>query len=200
MTMMKAFCAALVLTLAGSGLAATAAEPAASTHRYLIERTFPAGAIDGVDAATKQKVNSNNRSLAVNWEKSYANADKTKTYCVYTGPSEDAVRKAAKLNGLPVDVVTDISADIKAEPRGAVQQIAAGNHRYLVKRHGAASVRHADDRKYGVSLLTSYGTADKQASYWVYEAPNFSAVESAAKASGAPFESIVEIPETVYPY
>jgi hypothetical protein len=34
----------------------------------------------------------------------------------------------------------------------------------------------------------------------VYEAPTFSAVESAAKASNAPFESIVEIPVTVYPY
>jgi hypothetical protein len=201
---MKAFFAAMVLTIAltmvGADLAATAGESAAGTHRYLIERTFPAGALDGVDAAAKRKVNSNNKSLQVNWEKSYANADKTKTYCVYTGPSESAVRQAATLNGLPVDVVTEIPADIKAEPRGAVQQIAAGNHRYLVKRHGSASVRGDSDQKYGVSLLTSYGTADKQASYWVYQAPNFSAVESAAKASGAPFESIVEIPETLYPY
>ena len=197
---MESFCAATVLTMAVSSLVAIAGEPAASTHRYLIERTFPAGALDGVDATAKQKVNSNNKALNVNWEKSYANADKTKTYCVYTGPTEDAVRQAAKLNGLPVDVVTEIPGDIKAEPRGAVQQIAAGNHRYLVKRHGAASVRGDSDQKYGVTLLTSYGTADKQASYWVYQAPNFSAVESAAKASGAPFESIVEIPETLYPY
>ena len=100
----------------------------------------------------------------------------------------------------PVDVVTEIPSDIKAEPRGAVQKIAGGNHRFLVKRHGAAAVRGDSDRKFGVSLLTSYGTADKAASYWVYEAPSFSAVESAAKASGAPFESIVEIPETLYPY
>src|SRR5262245_25044324 len=198
--MMKAFRAITACTLAGASLAAGAAEPATATHRYLIERTFPAGALDGVDAAVKQKVNANNKSLDVNWEKSYANADKTKTYCVYTGPSEKAVRDAARLNGLPVDVVTEIPSDIKAEPRGAVQKISTGNHRYLVKRHGAASVRGESDAKFGVSLLTSYGTADKLASYWVYEAPNFSAVESAAKASGAPFESIVEIPETLYPY
>jgi hypothetical protein len=68
----------------------------AGTHRYLIERTFPAGALDGVDAAAKQKVNSNNKSLDVTWQKSYANADKTKTYCVYTGPSEKAVRDARR--------------------------------------------------------------------------------------------------------
>jgi uncharacterized protein DUF4242 len=199
MTMRKSILAVTAL-MAGASLTALATEPAAPAHRYLIERTFPAGAIDGVDAATKQKVNSNNKTLDVNWEKSYANADKTKTYCVYTGPSEDAVRKAAKLNGLPVDVVTEIPADLKPEPRGAVQRISTGNHRFLVKRHGAASVRGEGDHNYGVTLLTSYGTADKLASYWVYEAPSFSAVESAAKASGAPFESIVEIPETVYPY
>jgi len=198
--MMKAMCAATAMLIAGASMTAAATEPAASAHRYLIERTFPAGALDGVDAATKQKVNSNNQALAVNWEKSYANADKTKTYCVYTAPNAQSVRDAAKLNGLPVDVVTEIPSDIKAEPRGAVQQIASGNRRFLVKRHGAATVRGDNDAKFGVSLLTSYGTADQLASYWVYQAPSFSAVESAAKASGAPFESIVEIPETLYPY
>ena len=171
-----------------------------ATHRYLIQRTFPAGALDGVNADVKKTVNDNNKTLGVTWEHSYANADKTKTYCVYTAPNAQSVRDAAKLNGLPVDVVTEIPSDIKAEPSGAVQKISTGNHRYLVKRHGAAVVRGDNDGKYGVSLLTSYGTADKLASYWVYQAPDFSAVESAAKASGAPFESIVEIPETLYPY
>ena len=198
--MLKVICAATALLVAGSSLAGPQDEAKAGAHRYLIERTFPAGALDGVDAAAKQKVNSNNKSLDVTWQKSYANADKTKTYCVYTGPSEKAVRDAATLNGLPVDVVTEIPSDIKAEPRGAVQQIASGNRRFLVKRHGAATVRGDNDAKFGVSLLTSYGTADQLASYWVYQAPSFSAVESAAKASGAPFESIVEIPETLYPY
>ena len=198
--MMKAFCALTAMTMASSTFAGSAAEPAQPTHRYMIERTFPPGALDGVDAAAKKKVNENNATLNVTWEKSYANADKTKTYCVYTAPNAQSVRDAAKLNGLPVDVVTEIPSDIKAEPRGAVQQIAGGNRRFLVKRHGAATVRGDSDAKFGVSLLTSYGTADQLASYWVYQAPSFSAVESAAKASGAPFESIVEIPETLYPY
>jgi hypothetical protein len=197
MTMMKAFCAATTLAAATSALAA---DPAASTHRYLIERTFPAGALDGVDAAAKQKVNANNKTLDVTWEKSYVDAGKTKTYCVYTGPSETAVREAAKMNGLPVDVVTEIPADIKAESRGAVHKIAQGNHRYLVKRAGFAAVRADGDAKFGVKLLTSYATADQLGSYWVYEAPSRAAVESAAQAGNAPFESIAEIPETLYPY
>jgi hypothetical protein len=119
MTMMKAFCAVTALTIAGSSAAASAEEPSQASHRYLIERTFPPGALDGVDAAAKKKVNENNATVDVIWEKSYANADKTKLYCVYDGPSENAVREAAKLNGLPVDNVTEIPADIKAEPRGA---------------------------------------------------------------------------------
>jgi hypothetical protein len=146
-------------------------------------------------------VNANNKTLDVNWEKSYANADKTKTYCVYTAPNAQSVRDAAKLNGLPVDVVTEIPSDIKAEP---TRCRAADRGRQPSFPGASATARPTcavtTTRKFGVSLLTSYGTADKLASYWVYQAPSFSAVESAAKASGAPFESIVEIPETLYPY
>ena len=194
--MMKAFCAVSALMIGGVSLAA---DPEPATHRYLIERTFPAGALDGVDAAAKKKVNANNATKNVTWEKSYANANKTKTYCVYDGPSEAAVREAAKLNGLPVDNVVEIPADLKAEPRGAVQRIAAGNHRYLVKRSGSGASMPGSDAKFGVTLITSYATADRKDSYSVYEAPSYGAVESAAKAAGAPFESIAEIPETLYP-
>jgi hypothetical protein len=87
---------------------AAGAQSSPTTHRYLIERTFPAGALEGLDAATKAKVNSNNASVGVKWIQSYANADKTKTFCVYEGPSEAAVRKAAELNKLPVDSVMEV--------------------------------------------------------------------------------------------
>ena len=102
-------------------VAAFAAEPAKTAadsqtapkvHRYLIERTFPAGALEGLDAATKEKVNSNNASVGVRWVQSYANAAKTKTYCIYEGPNEAAVRKAAQLNKLPVDSVTEVPVDL----------------------------------------------------------------------------------------
>jgi hypothetical protein len=183
---------------AGPGIAA-AADRVPANHRYLIERTFPAGALDGVDAAAKQKVNDNNASLGVNWEKSYVNGGKTKTHCIYSGPSEQAVREAARLNGLPVDSITEIPEDILAEPMGAVHNIGQGHHRFLVRRVGNLKFRGDQDARFGVKLLTSYATADKSSSFWVYEAPDFAAVEKAAKASGAPFESIAEIPETLYP-
>lgn len=116
---MKALIAIVPVLMAARALAGDAAstetaagDPAAATHRYLIERTFPAGALDGLDAATKAKVNANNASVGVSWVKSFANADRTKTYCVYEGPSEDAIRQAAALNNLPVDSVTEVPVDL----------------------------------------------------------------------------------------
>jgi len=83
-------------------------KPMPAPKRYLIQRTFPAGALDGVNAEVKKTVNDNNKEVGVTWEHSYANADKTKTFCIYTGPSEAAVREAAKRNNLPIDSVTEI--------------------------------------------------------------------------------------------
>jgi hypothetical protein len=80
----------------------------AATHRYLIERTFPAGALDGLNAEGKAKINSTNAKYGVRWVTSYANAKKTKTYCIYEAPNEAAVRKAAEANSIPVDTVTEV--------------------------------------------------------------------------------------------
>lgn len=80
----------------------------AAKRRYMIQRTFPAGALDGVTAEVKKVVNANNSQLGVVWEHSYTNSDKTKTFCVYSAPNEAAVREAARVNKLPVDVVTEI--------------------------------------------------------------------------------------------
>ena len=86
----------------------SATQPKPAVHRYLIERTFPPDALKGLDADTKKKVNSNNATVGVRWVESYANAAKTKTFCVYEGPNEAAIRKAAELNGLPVDSITEV--------------------------------------------------------------------------------------------
>jgi len=82
-------------------------------RRFMITRTFPAGALDGVNATVKKQVNDNNKMLNVTWHHSYVNADKTKTFCVYSGPSEDSVREAARRNGLPVDTVTEIPTTLQ---------------------------------------------------------------------------------------
>ncbi len=202
---MKAALSAAALALASPTLAD---ESRPATHRYLIERTFPQGALDGVDAAAKKQVNDNNSKLDVIWEKSYASADQTKTWCVYTGPSEQAVRDAAQLNGLPVDSVVEIPADIAPEPKGQVHTLAAGNQRFLVVRDapvasfaGAALKKLQDaEAVHGVKLLTSYAAADAMRSFWIYEAPSRAALEQAARQGGSPATTISEAPETLLPY
>ncbi len=117
---MKSLIAVLAILSAGSAFAADApmqSGESAGNHRYMVERTFPTGALAGLDAATKDKVNATNAKFGVKWEMSYANADKTKTYCVYDGPSEAAVREAAKANGIPVDSVMEVPVTL--EPKGA---------------------------------------------------------------------------------
>ena len=111
---MKTLITMLGSLLVGAALVAGAqstpptADSDGAAHRYLVERTFAPGALDGLDTALKAKVNTNNARFGVNWLMSYANATKTRTYCVYEAPNEDAIRKAAKVNGLPVDSITGV--------------------------------------------------------------------------------------------
>ena len=79
--------------------------------RYIVERTFPDGlAIPMTDqgAAVCLTVVGNNLQDNVTWVHSYVTKDKKKTFCVYDAPSPEAIRKAAKTNGLPVDEITQV--------------------------------------------------------------------------------------------
>jgi predicted amidohydrolase YtcJ len=78
----------------------------------MVERTFPDGLhiptnTDGSQACLT--VVGKNASSGVTWVHSYVTADKKKTFCIYDGPNEAAIREAAKQNGLPVDSVTAVS-------------------------------------------------------------------------------------------
>lgn len=77
--------------------------------RYIVERTFPEGLeipVNAEGAATCLNVVGRNADFDVTWVHSYVSEDKRKTFCVYDGPSPEAVRRAADANGLPVDRVT----------------------------------------------------------------------------------------------
>jgi len=80
--------------------------------RYMVERTFPDGLAIPVNeqgAATCLLVVDNNAQDGVTWVHSYVTGDKHKTFCIYDGPTPDAVRSAARRNGLPVDRITPVS-------------------------------------------------------------------------------------------
>jgi hypothetical protein len=82
--------------------------PAKGMHRYMVVRTFPAGALDGLDAKAKKSVNACNSTKGVKWVYSYANADKTKTFCIYEGPNEKAIQDAAAGNKIPIDYIVEV--------------------------------------------------------------------------------------------
>jgi len=80
--------------------------------RYMVERTFPGGLhIPTTDSGAQAclTVVDKNGTNGVTWVHSYVSADKTKTFCIYDGPSEDAIRESAQASGLPVDSITQVS-------------------------------------------------------------------------------------------
>ncbi len=80
--------------------------------RYMVERSFPAGleipsTTDGLKACLG--VVENNATEQVTWVHSYVTDDHQKTFCVYDGPSPEAIRRAATLSELPIDSISEIS-------------------------------------------------------------------------------------------
>jgi hypothetical protein len=79
--------------------------------RYMVERTFR----DGLSIPLNEEganicltVVGNNSIDSVSWVHSYVTPDKGKTFCIYDGPSPEAIRRAAERNGLPVDRITEV--------------------------------------------------------------------------------------------
>ena len=80
--------------------------------RYIVERTFPAGLripVNDQGAQAMGSVVQNNAKKGVFWVHSYVSEDLRKTFCVYDGPSPDAILEVAGMNNLPVDRVSQVS-------------------------------------------------------------------------------------------
>ena len=78
---------------------------------YLVERTFPRGlAIPANASGVKACLNvvDGNAGHQVTWVHSYVTPDREKTFCIYDGPSPEAIKAAAGTNGLPIDSVTEV--------------------------------------------------------------------------------------------
>jgi hypothetical protein len=79
--------------------------------RYMVERTFPDGLgipADSDGARACLSVVDNNADAGVTWLHSYVTEDKRKTFCIYDGPSPEAIRQTAARNGLPVDTIVPV--------------------------------------------------------------------------------------------
>ena len=79
--------------------------------RYMVERGFPAGLnipVTEEGARACGGVVERNAELGVTWVHSYVSDDHRKTFCVYDGPSPEAIRKAAARSELPVERITEV--------------------------------------------------------------------------------------------
>jgi hypothetical protein len=79
--------------------------------RYLVQRTFADGLALPTDDNGVQAVASvvaTNADQGVTWVHSYVSDDRHKTFCIYDGPSPEAIRQVAMRNALPVDTITEV--------------------------------------------------------------------------------------------
>jgi Protein of unknown function (DUF4242) len=79
--------------------------------RYIVERAFRDGLGVSAGAARAQwslAVVERNADAGVTWLHSYVSEDRRKMFCVYDGPSPEAIRKSAARNHLPVDQITQV--------------------------------------------------------------------------------------------
>lgn len=79
--------------------------------RYMVQRTFPEGLkvpMCAEGAASVGQIVGQNMEERVTWVQSFVSEDKASTFCVYDGPTPEAIRRAAQRNGLPVDRITEV--------------------------------------------------------------------------------------------
>jgi hypothetical protein len=79
--------------------------------RYIIERNFA----DRLDLTKDglEGVKRINEEEGVSWIFSFLSADKKKTYCLYEAANPEAIREAARRNGLPADVIIEVGSEIR---------------------------------------------------------------------------------------
>jgi hypothetical protein len=79
--------------------------------RYLVERAFADGLripLDEQGVETCRRLSHNNLQEGVTWLHSYVTPDSARTFCVYDGPTPEAIRAAAARNKLPITKITEV--------------------------------------------------------------------------------------------
>jgi hypothetical protein len=80
--------------------------------RYLVERTFPKGLTIPMTEQGRTAcagVVATNAEDGVTWVHSYVSPDRRKTFCIYDGPSPEAIRRVAERNGMSADTITPVT-------------------------------------------------------------------------------------------
>jgi Protein of unknown function (DUF4242) len=79
--------------------------------RYLVERSFGVGSeipfATRTDAETRE-VALRNADCGVTWIQSFITEDRTHSFCIYHGPSPEAIRRSAAQEQLPIDRIVEV--------------------------------------------------------------------------------------------
>ena len=79
--------------------------------RYIVQRTFASGLhvpMNSKGALACEDIVAVNARKGVTWIHSYVTNDLRSTFCVYDGPSPEAIRDAAADNKMSVDSITEV--------------------------------------------------------------------------------------------
>jgi hypothetical protein len=80
--------------------------------RYIIERSVALLSREELDAAGRRSVQAAVQVPGIVWIKSYVSEAEGKMYCEYEAPSPDAIWEHARLAGIPVDRISEVSLEI----------------------------------------------------------------------------------------
>ena len=79
--------------------------------RYVVERTFPDGLhipMDAHGADLCRAIVECNADEGVTWLHSYVRDGGRRSFCIYDAPSPEAIRRAACVNALPVEHISEV--------------------------------------------------------------------------------------------
>jgi Protein of unknown function (DUF4242) len=80
--------------------------------RYIIERSVALLSKEELDAAGRRSNQAIAQIPGIVWIRSYVSEAEGKIYCEYDAPSPEAILEHARLAGMPVDKISEVSLEI----------------------------------------------------------------------------------------
>jgi len=80
--------------------------------RYIIERSVPGISREELEAAGRRSMLAIAQIPGIVWIKSYVSEAEGKIYCEYDAPNPEAIIEHARLAGLPVDKISQVSLEV----------------------------------------------------------------------------------------
>lgn len=80
--------------------------------KYIIERSMPSLTKEALDSAGRRSMEAISKVPGVIWVKTYISESEGKIYCEYYAPNPEAILEHARLAGLPVDKISEVTLEM----------------------------------------------------------------------------------------